>query len=402
MAAFTLRRFSNPEALRAIRTSTLLELLRPYADYFTRRGLQLQTSGRGRSPELDYRTLTDVLMRPDDDVPRELVDDLYYVHEMSTAVGMDALLRVAEDRGVDLAFGVDPTPAEVAAVVRLSEPSLLERTHAELLLTRRRSFEYFQTRYGASTEFVSPDDDSLAALEKALNTGFARLKRGRGARVFIYERDAEVWFLVKHGLPFKRDGAITDRGSECVYYRPEVHDVLRYNPSTGELCVNAETKTICAMYRELFGYFLFGSRLFFPGTNTYTQDPLLLDGEGTLVCSDVPGMEWVRLRELAFYWGGPESELEVRRATDLFAAFKRRGMRSLSFHCERARLTRAGFFVKFTGAVSPRAVTIRPSNIASYTRDADAAVVEQWMLKRGFSSGARRCDDQFELALADA
>lgn len=398
MATFTLRRFSNPEALRAIRQPTLLELLHPYTDYFSNRGLEITHCGKR---EISYTALTDILMRPDDHVPRGLVDDLYFVHEMATAHGMDVLLRAISREGIALELADDPTPAEVAAVARLRVPLVLERTHAELLVTRRRAFEYFQSRPGVSTEFEFPDAETLTTLEKHLNTGFARLKRGRGAKVFVFERPEEVWFLVRHGRTYKREGAITEHGSEIVYYRPEVHDVLRYNPTTGELCANAETKTICAMYRELFGYILFGSRNFFPGMNTYTLDPILRDGEGTMVCSDVPGMDWVRLSELAFYWGGPEGELEVRRANDLFAAFRRRGWSATSCAPGKARLTRASFTVKFKSCSTPRSVSIRPSNIACFTRDADASVVEQWMLKRGFSEKARHNDDQLELDLAN-
>ena len=76
-----------------------------------------------------------------------------------------------------------------------------------------------------------------------------------------------------------------------------------------------------------------------------------------------------------------EKEIEVRKATDLFAAMGRRN-RSLP---AKARLLRAGFHVKFEDAKQPRVVTIAPPNVASYGRDADSTLVEQWMQKRGFS-----------------
>jgi len=40
--------------------------------------------------------------------------------------------------------------------------------------------------------------------------------------------------------------------------------------------------------------------------------------------------------------------------------------------------------VKFENAKNPRTVKIRPSNIATYTRDDDSVLVEKWMMARGF------------------
>jgi len=41
---------------------------------------------------------------------------------------------------------------------------------------------------------------------------------------------------------------------------------------------------------------------------------LVRRGEGVLACVDVPGREWVRLREVNFFLGGPSNEVEVHRA----------------------------------------------------------------------------------------
>jgi hypothetical protein len=42
------------------------------------------------------------------------------------------------------------------------------------------------------------------------------------------------------------------------------------------------------------------------------------------VCSDIEGIEWIRLKEVHFYWGGAEGEVEVRKAKDVFAAYVKR------------------------------------------------------------------------------
>ena len=134
------------------------------------------------------------------------------------------------------------------------------------------------------------------------------------------------------------------------------------------------------IYRVEFGRNVFGNTDFFPGTGKYTLEPLRRDGAVSIVCTDVDGMDWVRLREVQFLRGGTEREIEIRKAKDLFAALEGRGQSMPAT----APILRASFHVKFTDAKSPRIVTIRPSNIAQYTRDSDADVVEDWFQKRGF------------------
>ena len=388
MATFRLRRFSSPEALKAIRLTYLLELLQPHADYFAERGLSLDVINGG---EFDYEQLVDILMSPDERIPSALVDDLYYVHEMATTEGMDELLEAVREQPPGTRFELDlppdVTPADVAVQVRLKGPELLERRHAEHFLTSKRSFEYFQARPGAKLDFRSPDAATLSELRDALDDRLDELKRGRTSKVFVFERDDGVWFLIRHGQPCKREGSVTASGTETVYYRPEIHDVLRYDPRTGELSMNAETKKIGQLYREKLGLYLFGDSAFFPGTGKYTLQPILDDGEACLVCTDVDGMEWVKLKEIQVFWGGPENEIEVRKATDVFAAYRRRE------RAIRGRLIRANFSVKFEDSKTPRTVSIRPSNVASYTRDADAPLGEEWLAKRGFATTAGTTSD---------
>jgi len=105
------------------------------------------------------------------------------------------------------------------------------------------------------------------------------------------------------------------------------------------------------------------------------------DGEDALVCSDIDGIDAIRLKEIQFFWGGSENEVEIRKASDIFAVLKRK-QRGLP---AKVALSSAKFDVKFTDSKTPRTVAIRPSNVASYTRDADAGAVEQWLQRRGFA-----------------
>jgi len=120
--------------------------------------------------------------------------------------------------------------------------------------------------------------------------------------------------LVRHGDPRKCEGALNSTGSFNVYYRPEVFDMIRYDRKTGELSINAGScKKIYDLYRENVGLHFFGDALHFPtGKAKFTLDPLRADGEDSLVCSDIDGMELVVLKEVQYFWGGPENEVEIR------------------------------------------------------------------------------------------
>ena len=378
MATYNLRRFAQPAVLKAIAPKCLHEFLGPYRPYFDGRALSLPSPNASNG--LDYERLVEVLMSPDTGTPKGLVDALYFVNEMSTDESMDLLLEEAETNGILLDGKPDPTAADVAVQVFLQDRQLLERKHAEQFLTRPRSFEYFQTEARPVPAFRQPSRETLATLERDLDDWFEKKKRGRGSRVFVYPKGDSIWFLVRPGDPFRREGSLDGGRTSSVFYRPEKHDVLVYEPALGDLRMNACNKGEKETYRREFGRHLFGDEEFFPGTGKYTLEPLRTAGPASIVCTDIDGMDWVRLKEVQFLWGGAQREIEIRKANDIFAALEGRG-RSLP---AMTPIIRASFHVKFTDAKNPRTVTIRPSNIAQYTRDSDADVVEDWLQRRGF------------------
>lgn len=378
MATFRLRRFSCPEILKAIEPERLLQFLQPYQACFASRSLTLPAPGKAK--ELDYQALVDIFMSPDATTPKDLIDALYFVEEMSTLEAMDSLLPAAAEADLTLDDEEKQTPADVAIQVWLLDRDLIERKHAEQFLCKPRSFEYYQTDQSPVPSFTPPTDATLQALQQSLDEWFLEKRRGAGSRVFAYPKEDGVWFLVRHGEPFKREESLDGAEASSVCYRPLKYDVLVYHPQIGELSVNARSKGEKELYRTQFGRFLLGSKNFFPGTAKYTLEPLREFGADSLSCFDVEGIEWIRLKEIHYFWGGGFKEIEIRKADDLFAALEARG----GSVPESAHIIRAVFQVKFEDSKTPRSVTIRPSNIAQYTRDGDAAHLEDWLAKRGF------------------
>ena len=177
MATYNLRRFAQPAVLKAIAPKRLQEFLGPYRTYFDGRGLPLPSPNASNG--LDHEQLVEVLMTPDADTPKDLVDALFFVNEMSTDENMDLLLEEAETKGLSLDGKPDPTAADVAVQVFLQDRQLLERKHAEQYLTRPRVFEYFQTQARPVPAFKQPSWVTLVALEHDLDNWFEKKKRGR-------------------------------------------------------------------------------------------------------------------------------------------------------------------------------------------------------------------------------
>lgn len=209
-------------------------------------------------------------------------------------------------------------------------------------------------------------------------------------------RPDSVWFLVRHGDPFKRKGAIGENSESVgVYYWPEKFDVLVLDPTDGDLRINARNKGEKKEYRKVFGRHLYGSDGFFSVESKYTLEPLRKKGEDAI--APVEGMKEVLLTEVHFLWGGSFGERETRKADDIFGQYKARKARFPA----KAPIIKACFRVTFSDSDTPRTVTIRPPNEALYLRDADSVIVEKWLKLRGFiaKKGKRQNEPADEKAL---
>src|SRR5471032_2196612 len=127
MATVALRKFTNPDTLKHIGDRYLIELLSPHRTFFAARGLTLppqpslgiQPSSPAPASEeqVDCEKLADIFMKPDTDMPQELAETLFSIHEMSTKEAMDQLQEAADEHGLELGLPTDADPADVAVRV---------------------------------------------------------------------------------------------------------------------------------------------------------------------------------------------------------------------------------------------------------------------------------------------
>ena len=380
MVVFNARPFSHPGDLKAISPKYLVQFLAPYTGFLESRGVNLSKSGV-EAYNLDYTALTNVLMTPDPNTPCGLVDSLQCIREMATPDVMDHLLREAKMHGVCIEDS-DLSPADLAVRLCLHDRSILEYVYAQQFLIKPCTFVYFQEGDQHGAEFRGLSSSIIRAFEGDLDRWFQRRKRGIGCRVFVYPQRDGIWFLVWHGAPFKREGCIENGEPSCICYRPERYDVLVYHPAAHELQIDANAVQEREIYRSYFGRHFFGDDHHFPGTAIYTLKPLITDGERALVCSDVDGMELVRLCMIEFIIGNKFRSVETIEAEDIFAAMNA-GEITIPHN---ARLSAGGFRIRFSDSRAPRQIVLRPSNIIYYQRDSDCVMVEPWLRLRGFMS----------------
>ncbi len=397
MATLNPSRFAHPDALKAINPARLLDFLDPYRTYLEGRGMTWPVD---ESMTINCAVLSDILMKPDDQMPTTMVDALYFVHEMATPEEMDHLIVEAGKQEIELDSDPDTTPADIAAQIWLKDPELLESLHAEVLVMKPRSFTHFKSAVPGPKAFTRPEEEKRETLLRELDRWFDEHKRGTGSRVRHFDYDKKIAFLIRHGMPFKREGSLKAGQSETVFYRPEIHDVVVYDRIDNELAVHAGTKGERELYIAAFGWLLFDSAEYFRDDKKFTLEPLKSADPECLACADIDGMEEVKLTELQILRGGPYGDVEVRKSKNYLASLASRGQR-IPAH---SNLIQASFSVKFDNARNPRTVKIRVPNVATYTRDDDAELVERWLTARGFIVERKKEHDEDapEAALASA
>lgn len=384
-------RFTHPKILRSIHIDCLVQWLAPAREYLASRGVMLpeaaptggcvlhETGPAGDG--IDYDRMAEVFLEPDEGLPAGLAGSLYLIDEMADAHGMDSILEAEDHYGVRLEVGEEPSPADVAVRAWLACPQMLEELHNQHHLSRPRCYLHFLPAAASkrSLGFVQPDPARLAALEARFNEWFSSKKRGRGCRVFVYQRETEFLFLVRHGLPCKREGTLSQGETGSVFYRPQKHDLVAYDVVGGELRMNCCPGAEVTEFLRAFGGLLFNNEEHFRLREKYDLRPILEVGPACLVCSDVVGIERVTLVMVEFVKSADGKSVEAWKSEDIYRARQARGE-----GWPEGRLRRATFKVKFAGSKRPRRMTVVEPNKVLYGRDEDQGVLEQWLRARGF------------------
>jgi hypothetical protein len=378
MATYSLKKFAQPDVLKNIDDDHMLRFLTPYKDYLSGRAFAFEKNGDGR---INHAQLSGILLQPTENIPEDMVDALYFIQEVASNASFDELSEIAQEANISVA--ADLSPEDITVLIWLHDPKLIKQQHADTLILKPKNFISFQSKDGKGRKLdLSPE--YITSLARDMDGWFEKNKRGNGCEVIPCDVDAEnkVYFLVRHGMPFKREGKIEKGITGSVFYRPEVHDVVVYDKQVNELSIYnfSSSKKERAMYLELFGTHFFDDPEYFLGEDKYTLEPLLADGQTSLACQDIPGMDEVKLTEIQLQFQGPYGDRTIMRSKDMFASWDARKRTFPDY----GRLAEAKFQIKFEHSSKPRTIKIKPPNVASFDRKEDAHTIELWLKARGF------------------
>lgn len=374
-----LPRFANVETLKQIAPGVLFTFFGPFRDYFKRRGYDLP---QDPTAAVDHQKLVAILVDPDRDVPPDLAQRLYLVHEMATEEGMQQLIDAFDD-SLEVE-GDDPTPADIAVQAFLKNRSLFEEKHAEQFLVRSRSFRVCVSSSESPRKLPDCETTSRTNLEPEFDEWFVKNKRGSGSKVFVFPRtsEGELWFLVRHGLGMRREGTLDKSGkSSSIFFRPEVFDVVVYHREQNALILHITpyTKGILELYRKGFGKLLFKNENYFAADGNYTLQPLVDKGTNALDCEGIDGIKSVSLHEIEIYLSKGGGVFYSLRGDDVFDYLEQSNAR-----LPMGRWSKAVLSFVFNDSAKERSVTLWPPSRASYKRDDDRMVVELFLKKNRF------------------
>jgi hypothetical protein len=389
MATYNLRSFARAEDLKCIAPARLIRFLTPYRAFFSARGVTLPVLTPDETPErlaaqIDYDGLIQIFLSPDEPEPKapiDLINSMCVIDELATPGGMDALVSGAAEASVKLTHTEDQSPIDVAVEAWLADPEFTQNKHAEQHLHHPRSFEYFPRAAGKRVVPRECDEKIRQSIEKDLDDWFHKHRRGRDSRIFMFTHDGVTWFLIRHGQPLRREGSLDNGKPSSVVYRPERFDVVAHDHTLDELRMNAQSKGEKTLYRQVFGKHLFGESAYFGTAAKYTLDPIRVNKRKCLACEDIPGVEWINLREVQFLWGGDVQHIEIRKATDVFAAYE-----AMKRQMPQApKIINSRFEMKFRDSDKTRMVSVN-AHKTQCLRDPDTVLIEAWLMARGFTS----------------
>jgi hypothetical protein len=378
MATKHYKQFSDVGFLRRLNFELLITFLRQFEEYLTRqRSLELSKS----LLTFQYDRLAEILLTPDADTPMELIEGLYFVHELSQKkASMESLYGYLEQAEI---APHDNLPLEdLLLFALLRKPDILDCLHAEQHLVRPKKFE---TLFCRSDCAPTINDDTVASVEAALNEWFSVQRKGRGVRVFRFSKPDGIWFLVQHGKQLKCDFTHEDNGdSRRIIYRPGTFDVLCFRQDHGEFRMHTSTKKEREQYSRVFGEHFFRDEKFFHAggdKRKYSLDPLFNLTRQSLACYDVQGLRLVELTELQLTRSTVGDLREIYRSETNLLDY----VNILAGRLDQtAEIVRASFRLTFDGDAKPRCITICTPNVTIYDREADGLVVDRWLKSKGF------------------
>lgn len=313
-----------------------------------------------------------------------LADALYLINALATPKHRRLLESEVARRQVTLPSVAAESTADYVMRVWLHDPTLLEAAAARTSLVSRRSFAYYTP---ASTDIAASiprfNDRLLETLTAKIRSNLGPKGRGRGLTIIPYlDSPQSDWFLIRRSRLPERITIHNEVGAEehkSVWFR--VYDVAVFDRLTGVLKINCREK-IDDVYRTAFGTVLADNMYFFEDRSIFTLNPLRSTDINTLHCRDVASLAHVALEHCLFdrYKFG----VLMRESVSTQDWYAVAGGLESPIPANAEISVEATMNVTFSGPKRSTKCTVRQGNRLAFGRDEHAALIEDFLIKRGF------------------
>lgn len=377
----SIRRFTKAELLCQISQRWMGKLLAHFRTELAACAFVVPSEG----DQIDIATLAKTLQSRDSNVPVGLVDALWHVHELRHEV--DAVQACAIASGLDRGELLGMSVEDMVVFLFLSAPTSLLRLHAERAAGVPRTFNGFRAERSAELFCEGPLGGRTEALGKAIDEVLAVYSRGARVSTFSSSTSSEIEVVFGFGGTLARVASATAEAVSAVTFRPLEHVVIRIEEQSQLLSVATRYKWLERAIRKAVGRIFFGEPDWF-GSDAplYTLAPLLQDGSHALVCTDIPGLRKVTLVQLTYSLPSNSGHVRTDRASDLRDLLGQ--LKDEGVHVQ--DLISAKFKILVQGSSTPRSVVVHRGSRATFKRDDDQHLVEQFLRGRGFVLGVRR------------
>jgi len=376
----------TPASLRQISPPLLFELLSPYAEFFRRSGYpQFPATPPAADDDtaLDCDAVYRLVLSTEHDCPEKLDEALFFINRVADRSHGPILAAAAEKADPPLEFDEEASAADLAVLLWLRSPRLLEALHAEEHIDQERAHTFFicGKSQPPPLSFRRLTEEDLDRLGASLAPWFAKRGRGRACRVFKFERKDAIWFMIRHGDLVQRHAtySLKTHQESSSRFRPQVHDSIVFRPHTGELGICAPGLQLLREYTRLMGRVLFGDETYFRVFTKYSLEPLRAGPSCLELLSPDEDIAWASLTRVTFTHPGRVAEKVTLACSDVFDFLSRSALQIPPGAIHSATLR-----VQFHDGGGPRDFLINSASKARHFEDQCHLALEGFLLRRGF------------------
>jgi len=391
--------FESAESLKRFEPETLCRFLNRYSGYVAARLGGLPDVPTEKN--MPYDKIAAMFIETGEDTPGEFLEKMVLIIEMATPGGHQKMLEEADRMGVPYSDFHGKTFHDTAMRAALLPGDLLDRAHARVVIFKKRCFAYYPSVSGVVPDFVLPSAAVLEGLAADFTTWFHGIAPKIRAKVLLFDFLNEAWFVVRHGGQPIRMGVYEGEDAVSKFLVPEAYDGIVFNKVHGELRILSKLEPdMQAGYVARFGELLAGSDQFFGRQTVFFPERVATMRRDTLIWKDNNRIDTIRLSGVRFQM--PGGEIVKLDSSKCLLIKNEDGRRLIPEKFE--KVLYAEFKFRMLGDKRERSVRVDAGCEATYLRDSDVVLIEQWLRNNGLmcvgAVVAAREEQEFRLKVA--